>query len=83
MDFVTYPCFSITGVRFDNRARSVNKKAISDYFKIAFDPMDDLVVGMVTCCRVPGLPTFLANVEKVGVAWDKAKISMPKVSKLE
>ena len=29
----------------------------------------DLVVGMVTCLRVPGLPAFLVNTEKLGVVW--------------
>ena len=29
----------------------------------------DLVVGVVTCCCVPGPLAFLVNVEKLGVAW--------------
>ena len=33
--------------------------------------MLDLVVGIVIHCHIPGPPTFLVNVERLGVAWGR------------
>ena len=57
--------FRLLEVRFDDKARSVNK---SEGYQQLFQNALDLVVGMISCHCRPGPPAFLVNVEKLGVA---------------
>ena len=47
--------FQSLEVRFDNKQVTKLSAVVSNVL--------DLMVGMVTCCRVPGPPAFLVNVE--------------------
>ena len=55
--------FQLLEIRFNDKARSINS-----YQRFISNALD-LMVGMVTCRRVSGSPTFLMNVKILGVAW--------------
>ena len=66
--------FQSLEVRCNNKAGSINKS-------ISYQPSNalDLIVGMVTFHRIPGPPTSLVNVEKLGIGWGRyyAILSIP------
>ena len=67
-DFVACLCLSITGGKtlpYSKISKQVRK------VPVIISNALNLVFGMVTCRHVyvPGPPTFLMNVEKLGVAW--------------
>ena len=68
MVFVAYPCLSIAGIKILQLSK-ISKRVRK--LPVVISNALDLVVGMVTCHRIPSPPAFLVNIEKLGVAWGR------------
>ena len=66
-DFFASPCYWRYIIIFGNKVRSVFK---SEKLPGIVSNASDLMVGMVMCRRIPGPPTLIMNVEKLGVSYN-------------